>query len=222
MSDDGSPFHAQEKGADGTVVVIDDDKRIRNALSHLFGSIGLKVELFGSAMEFLRQSQLPTGASCIVLDLQLPQLNGFDLQTQLATRDIRIPIVFITGYGDVPTSVKAMKAGAADFLTKPFLGKDLLDAVVAAVDRDRKRLLDEVKLSQLRTAFQTLTPRERQVMRHVTDGLMNKQIAHEIGISEVTVKVYRKGAMQKMGANSLAELVRMTELLRLRDGQPSA
>jgi FixJ family two-component response regulator len=204
----------------GTVVIIDDDQSIRDGLARLFRSVGLGVGRFASADEFL-QSPLPTGASCLLLDLRLRGLSGFDLQEELAKRDIRIPIVFITGHADVPASVKAMKAGAVDFLIKPLVKKDLLASVMAALDRDRKRRLYEGKWWNLRKSFESLTSREREVMRHVTDGLMNKHVAHELGISEITVKVYRGSVMRKMGAKSLADLVRMAETLGLPDGRHS-
>jgi FixJ family two-component response regulator len=213
MLDDASP-------GDGTVIIIDDDKSIRDALARLFRSVGLGVECFGSASEF-QQRPLPTGASCLVLDLRLPGSSGFDLQEELAGRDIRIPIVFITGHGDVPASVRAMKAGAIDFLMKPLLNKDLLASVMAALDRDRKRRLETVRQADLRASYESLTSREREVMRRVTDGLMNKHVAHELGISEITVKVYRGSVMRKMGAKSLADLVRMAEQLGLRDARKS-
>jgi FixJ family two-component response regulator len=204
--------------SDGTVIIVDDDQSIRDGLGRLFRSMGLTVERFASATEFL-QSPLPAGASCLVLDLRLPGSSGFDLQEELAKSDIRIPIIFITGHGDVPASVKAMKAGAIDFLIKPLLNKDLLASVMAALDRDRKRRLDEGKHSDLRKSYESLTSREREVLRHVTDGLMNKHIAYQLGISEITVKVYRGSVMRKMGAKSLADLVRMAQALGLRDGR---
>ncbi len=196
------------------VYVIDDDPSIQEALSSLFRSVGLRVEVFGSAPELL-QSTLPDVASCLVLDIRLPGLSGLDLQAELAKANIHTPIVFMTGHGDIPMSVRAMKAGAVDFLTKPFRDQDLLDAVTTALDRDQKRRQDEKDLSDLRVRFESLTPRERQVMTFVTAGLMNKQTAAEVGLSEITVKIHRGNAMRKMEAKSLADLVRMAETLRL-------
>jgi FixJ family two-component response regulator len=221
MNDNDPLSGSAEPKVDGTVIIIDDDRSVRDSLIRLFRSAGFSVAAFGSAPEFL-DSPLPATPSCLVLDLRLPNASGFDLQEELAKRDIHIPIIFITGHGDVPSSVRAMKSGAVDFLTKPFVNKDLQAVVAIAIERDRRRRLDEGKISELRKAFESLTVREREVMRRVTDGLMNKNIAYELGISEITVKVYRGGAMRKMGARSLAELVRMAEALGLRDGQPSA
>ena len=181
-------------GADEPVVfVIDDDASVREALSNLFRSVGLRVEVFGSAHEFL-QSTLPNVAGCLILDIRLPRLSGLDFQAELAKADIRIPIIFMTGHGDIPMTVRAMKAGAVDFLTKPF--------------RDQAKML-----SGLHARFATLTPREREVMALVTTGLMNKQIAAEIGIAEITVKIHRGHIMRKMTAKSLPDLVRMAEML---------
>jgi FixJ family two-component response regulator len=196
-----------------TVVVIDDDASMRRVLVKLLNSVGLQVEDFESATAFLDSSS-QDAASCLILDIRLPGLSGLDLQAELAREDIRIPIIFITGHADVPMSVKAMKAGAKDFLTKPFRDQDLLDAVNAALDDDRKRRAQEEKSSSVLSGFQTLKPREQEVMRHVTDGLMNKQIAHEMGLSEITVKIHRGNVMRKMGARSLADLVRMSDVLK--------
>jgi FixJ family two-component response regulator len=212
------PSSAQQRPA-GTgeplVYVIDDDASVCEALSSLFRSVGLPVQVFGSAAELLR-SDLPAVASCVVLDVRLPGLSGLDLQAELANAGIGIPIIFMTGHGDIPMSVKAMKAGAVDFLTKPFRDQDMLDAVTMAIERDQKRRNDEKLVAELRTLFEALTPREREVMTHVTAGLMNKQIAGEIGLSEITVKIHRGNVMRKMGAKSLADLVRMADMLGVR------
>jgi FixJ family two-component response regulator len=211
--------HPAASAEESVVFVIDDDPSLREALSSLFRSVGLRVELFGSAKELLR-SQLPAVASCLVLDIRLPGLSGLDLQAELANADIRVPIIFITGHGDIPMSVKAMKAGAVDFLTKPFRDQDMLDAVKIALERDRKRRNDEKMVAGLQALFASLTPREREVMIFVTDGLMNKQIAGEIGVSEITVKIHRGNVMKKMAARSLADLVRMADMLGVRRAKP--
>jgi FixJ family two-component response regulator len=197
------------------VFVIDDDPSIRDSLKSLLGSVGLSVEPLSSTAEFLR-SKLPDVPCCLVLDVRLPGLSGLDFQAELAKSNIRIPIIFITGHGDIPMSVKAMKAGAIEFLTKPFRDQDLLDAVQLGLERDRARRDQEMPLAELRQRFDMLTPREQQVMSFVTAGLMNKQIAGEIGVSEITVKVHRGNVMRKTGARSLADLVRMADLLGLR------
>ena len=192
------------------VFVIDDDASIRNALKGLISSVGLHVELFGSAQEFLRSSR-PDAPSCLVLDVRLPGISGLDFQRELARANIHIPIIFITGHGDIPMSVRAMKAGAVEFLTKPFRDQDLLDAIQVALERDRARRQQEAEIALLRERFESLTPREREVLPLVVSGLLNKQIAAEIGTSETTVKVHRGQLMRKMGADSLADLVRMAE-----------
>jgi len=201
------------------VYVIDDDESMRRGLTNLFESVGLRVEAFGSAPELL-QRKLPDVPSCVVLDIRLPGMSGLDFQTLLEKAAIHIPIVFVTGHGDIPMSVKAMKAGAADFLTKPFRQQEMLDAVTAAIERDRKRRKDEKIVSNLRALFETLTPREREILALVSAGLMNKQIAAEIGIAEITVKIHRGRIMKKMGTRSLADLVRITEMLGIRRAQP--
>ena len=201
------------------VYVIDDDESMRRGLTNLFESVGLRVEAFGSAPELL-QRKLPDVPSCVVLDIRLPGMSGLDFQTLLEKAAIHIPIVFMTGHGDIPMSVKAMKAGAADFLTKPFRQQEMLDAVTAAIERDRKRRQDEKIVSNARALVETLTPREREILALVSAGLMNKQIAAEIGIAEITVKIHRGRIMKKMGTRSLADLVRITEMLGIRRAQP--
>ena len=188
---------------------------MREALRNLFRSVGLRVEVFGSAPEFL-QSKLPDVASCLILDIRLPRLSGLDFQVDLAKAGIHIPIIFMTGHGDIPMTVRAMKAGAVDFLTKPFRDQDMLDAVTTAIERDRNNRNEAKSLSRLQALFVTLTPREQEVMALVTAGLMNKQIAAEIGIAEITVKIHRGHIMKKMTAKSLADLVRMAQTLGIR------
>jgi FixJ family two-component response regulator len=207
-------------GAEPMVFVIDDDISMRRALTNLFESVGLKVEAFGSAPELMK-TRLPEVASCLVLDIRLPGLSGLDLQSELAKANIHIPIIFITGHGDIPMTVRAMKGGAVDFLTKPFRDQDLLDAVRTAIERDRKRRDIEKTVSDLKALFDTLSPREREVLAFVAAGLMNKQIAAELGLAEITVKIYRGHIMRKMHAKSLAELIRMTETLGIRPQKPS-
>jgi FixJ family two-component response regulator len=194
------------------VCVVDDDASLREAMGSLLRSVDLRVELFASAAEFL-QYQLPDGPRCLVLDVRLPGVSGLDFQTELADKAIQIPIVFITGHGDIPMTVKAMKAGAVEFLTKPFRDQDMIDAVHLALDHDRERRKNDGVVSKLTADYETLTPREQQVMALVTSGLMNKQIAGELGLSEITVKVHRGNVTRKMGARSLADLVRMAEAL---------
>jgi FixJ family two-component response regulator len=197
------------------VFVIDDDESMRSALSSLFRSVGLQVRVFASAPEFL-QSRLPDSPSCLVLDVRLPGLSGLDFQSDLAKANTYIPIIFMTGHGDIPMTVRAMKAGAVEFLTKPFRDQDMLDAVQLALERDRSRRETDKAASKLKASFESLTPREQEILGLVTAGLMNKQIAGEIGISEITVKVHRGSVMRKMGAKSLAELVRMADALGIR------
>ena len=198
-----------------TVFVIDDDISVREGLSALFRSVGLQAKAFASAAEFL-QSKLPDSPSCMVLDVRLPGLSGLDFQSELAKANIQIPIIFITGHGDIPMTVRAMKAGAVEFLPKPFRDQDMLDAVQAGLEQDRERRKRAGDTSKLKASFDMLTPREREIMAFVTAGLMNKQIAGEIGVSEVTVKLHRGNVMRKMGAKSLAELVRMADALGVR------
>lgn len=194
------------------VLVVDDDQSMRTALTYLFRSMNFDVAVFSSAPELL-QSKLPDIPSCLVLDIRLPGVSGLEFQDTLAKAGMHIPIVFMTGHGDIPMSVRAMKAGAIDFLTKPFRDQDMLDAVTRALDRDRARRESEKSASSLRTVFDTLTRREREVMTLVTSGLMNKQIAGRLDVSEITVKIHRGHVMRKMGARSLADLVRMAEAL---------
>jgi len=200
---------------DPTVIVIDDDPLTRGALSSLFRSVGLSVRTFASATELL-EHPFPTAPSCLVLDVRLPRLSGFDLQTELSRLGVNIPIIFITGHGDVPMSVKAMKAGAVDFLTKPFRDQEMLDAVTWALERDLKRRREEQSNLDIRARFESLSPRERQIMALVTAGLMNKEVAHRVGISEMTVKIHRGHVMRKMGMKSLADLVLVAENLGIR------
>jgi FixJ family two-component response regulator len=198
-----------------TVIVVDDDGAVREALSNLFRSVGLQVKVFASAPEFL-QSKLSDGPCCMVLDVRLPDLSGLDFQTELAKRNIQIPIVFMTGHGDIPMTVRVMKAGAVEFLPKPFRDQDMLDAVQSGLDQDRKRRKNTSETTKLKASFDSLTAREREILALVTSGLMNKQIAAEIGITEITVKVHRANVMRKMGAKSLAQLVRMADALGVR------
>jgi FixJ family two-component response regulator len=204
--------------AERVVFVIDDDVAMRETLSSLFRSVGLRVELFGSARDFA-QIKMPDAASCLVLDIRLPGVSGLDFQTELAKAGIRIPVIFMTGHGDIPMSVQAMKAGAIDFLTKPFRDQEMLDAVVRALDRDQMRLDGEKVVVELRIRFDSLTSREREVIALVVDGLMNKQIAAKLGVSEITVKVHRVNMMRKMRARSVIDLVGMADLLGIRRRQ---
>ena len=202
------------KDADAIVFVVDDDPSIREAIKSLVSLVGLRVETFGSAQEFLRNER-PDLPGCVVLDVELPGLSGLDLQRELASHGIKLPIIFITGYGDIPMSVRAMKAGATEFLTKPFRDQDLLDAIHQALERDRAARQHSRELAELRDRFDALTSREREVMNLVVTGWLNKQIGFELNISEITVKIHRGRVMSKMGAQSLAELVRMTERLEI-------
>ena len=202
------------KDADAVVFVVDDDSSVREAIGSLIRLAGLRVETFETAQEFLRSKRLDV-PGCMVLDVELPGLSGLDLQRELVAHGIKLPIIFITGYGDIPMSVRAMKAGALEFLTKPFRDQDLLDAIQQALERDRAARHHSREIAELRERFDALTSREREVMNLVVAGWLNKQIGFELGISEITVKIHRGRVMNKMGAQSLAELVRMTERLEL-------
>jgi len=200
----------------GSVVfVVDDDASVRGALDSLFRSVNLVVRSFGSAHDFL--SEAPTdGPACVVLDVRLPGMSGLDLQRQLAERDATLPVIIITGHGDIPMTVRAMRAGAVEFLPKPFRDQDLLDAVQQALDRSRVVRQEQAAMADLQARFDSLTPRERQVMEGVVAGMLNKQIAYDLGISEVTVKIHRGQVMQKMRAESVADVVRMADRLGIR------
>jgi RNA polymerase sigma factor (sigma-70 family) len=197
---------------DSIVHVIDDDPSVREAIASLIRSVGMSVQVFGSANEFMASSR-PNAPACLVLDVRMPELSGLELQRELTDAGISIPIIFITGHGDIPMSVRAMKAGAMEFLTKPFRDQALLDAIAQAIDRDRELRKQQAGIADLRDCFERLTPREREVMELVVAGLLNKQIAVRLGISEITVKVHRHQVMEKMKADSLADLVRMSEKL---------
>jgi FixJ family two-component response regulator len=205
----------QQAGERPIVFVVDDDASMRKGLSNLIRSVDLRVEAFASAPEFL-EAKLPDVPCCLVLDIRLPGVSGLDFQTKLAAAKIEIPIIFMTGHGDIPMTVRAMKAGAVEFLTKPFRDQEMLDAIQVALERDKTRHEKENMVSVLRRKFESLTSREQQVMICVTGGLMNKQVAAEIGIAENTVKVHRGNVTKKMGAKSLAELVRMADVLGVR------
>jgi FixJ family two-component response regulator len=202
----------QNSSEQPAIIVIDDDASMRKALDNLFKSVGFEVELFASPQEFL-QSEREDRPGCIVLDIRFPGRSGLDMQRDLAAANARLPIIFITGYGDIPMSVRAMKAGAVEFLTKPFRDQDLLDAVGTALERDRTRRAGDMRLAELRARFAMLTARERQVLALVVAGRLNKQIAGELGVSEMTVKMHRRQVMRKMQATGVAQLVRLADQL---------
>ena len=202
------------KDTSATVFVIDDDPSVREAIDSLIRSVGINVRTFASAQEFMTSTR-PDAPACLVLDVRMPGLSGLDLQRELGNAGIRIPVIFITGHGDIPMSVRAMKAGAVEFLTKPFRDQDLLDAISQAIERDRIERAQYAEVVELQQRFEELTPREREVMEQVVAGLLNKQIANRLNISEVTVKLHRHQVMEKMKAQSLAELVRMAEKLNV-------
>jgi FixJ family two-component response regulator len=204
------PFETNNRAV---VHVVDDDRSLRGALQSLFESVGLEARTYGAARDFLDASRAD-GPGCIVIDIRLPDMSGLDFQVQLTQLGVRLPVIMMTGYGDIPMSVRAMKRGAVDFLPKPFRDQDMLDAVMAAIERDRLRRTADEGASRMQQRFETLTPREQQVMMLVTTGKMNKQVAGDLGISEITVKLHRGAAMRKMGARTLADLVRMAEVVK--------
>lgn len=203
-----------------TIHVVDDDDSVRAALDSLFRSVGLKVRTYGSAQAFLEAFEDAPG--CLVLDIRLPGVSGLDFQAQLSELGVSLPVIFMTGHGDIPMSVRGMKAGAVDFLAKPFRDQDILDSVAVAIERDREGRKARESRAALRSQYASLSPREQQVMRLVSTGLMNKQVAFELGLSEITVKIHRGAAMRKMGAKSLADLVKMAESLELNSNKQTA
>jgi FixJ family two-component response regulator len=207
--------------AESLVFVVDDDASVRQALTSLLQSVALRVEAFGSAADFLKKGRIADGiaAACLILDVRLPGVSGLDFQAELAKADTHLPIIFISGYGDIPMTVRAMKGGAVEFLTKPFREQDLLDAVQLALQRDRDHRIQESAALQMRARFEALTRREQEVFGLVTRGLMNKQVAGELGVTEITAKVHRGNVMRKMGARSLADLVRMADALGIRQAK---
>ena len=212
-----------QQSSDAPIVnIVDDDDSLCRALDSLFRSVGLNTRTYGSVREFL-QAGVSDAPACIVLDVRLPGTSGLEFQAQLAGLGIRLPVILITGHGDIPMSVRAMKAGAVDFLPKPFRDQDMLDAVTAAIDRDRQRRARDGEAARIVDRFATLSPREQQVMLLVAAGKMNKQVAGDLGLSEVTVKIHRGAAMRKMGARNLADLVRMADALKAKElGGPDA
>jgi FixJ family two-component response regulator len=206
------PFETNNRAV---VHVVDDDASLRGALESLFESVGLDTRTYGAARDFLDAS-LEDRPGCIVIDIRLPDMSGLEFQAQLNQLGVHLPVVMMTGYGDIPMTVRAMKRGAVDFLSKPFRDQDMLDAVMAAIERDRQRRTADDNDSQVRQRFGTLTPREQQVMMLVTTGKMNKQVAGELGVSEITAKIHRGAAMRKMGARTLADLVRMADVVKAK------
>jgi FixJ family two-component response regulator len=219
MIDRQKSSHEPASAKESIVFVVDDDASMRRGLANLFQSVGLQVEVFGSASDML-QSKLPDVASCLVLDIRLPGLSGLDFQAELAKANIHMPIIFMTGHGDIPMTVRAMKGGAVDFMTKPFRDQDMLDAVVTAIERDRKQREAGKIVANLQALLETLTSRERQILALVSSGLMNKQIAAEVGLAEITVKIHRGHIMKKMGAKSLVDLVKKAEMLGIHRVKP--
>jgi len=208
-----------DRDEEPVVLVVDDDMAIRESLTSLFQSVGLRVKAFGSAPELL-QSKLPNAPSCLVLDIRLPGISGLDFQMNLDKSGVHIPIIFMTGHGDIPMSVQAMKAGAVDFLTKPLRHQEMIHAVTRALAADQRRRVEEKTVSGLRSLYESLTPREREVLAFAAAGMMNKLIAAELGISEITVKVHRSNIMRKMGTRSLAHLTRIADTLGIRPDKP--
>jgi FixJ family two-component response regulator len=202
-----------ETNNSAVVHVVDDDAALRGALESLFESVGLATQAYGAASEFLN-ANVADKPGCIVIDIRLPDMSGLEFQAELARVGVRLPVIMMTGYGDIPMTVRAMKRGAVDFLPKPFRDQDMLDAVMVAIERDRQRRTADDEASRMRQRFETLTPREQQVMMQVTTGKMNKQVAGDLGVSEITIKLHRGAAMRKMGARTLADLVRMAELVK--------
>ena len=209
-----TPVMRLEANQSTIVHVVDDDASMRGALAGLFETVGLATRTYGLARDFLN-SGFTDAPGCIVIDIRLPDINGLEFQDQLIAAGVRLPVVMMTGYGDIPMSVRAMKHGAVDFLAKPFRDQDMLDAVMAAIERDRQRRTADRNVSRIRERFAKLSRRQQQVMRLVTAGKMNKQVAGELGISEITTKIHRRAVMEKMGARTLADLVRMAETLTL-------